>query len=426
MIDKKETIKRLIGPIGVEAVRKVKMVKNLISTRLSGTYGRCDVTSPKIMLKDTLSIRGKNIFFGYYDLQQMDTAQNRLLVHICNRNADTRKDAVTIAYYDMKRHEYEEVAQSNAWSWQQGCRLRWNPQNENEIMFNNLEDGKYVCQLWNVDNKEKIKTIPIPLYDVDRQMRYGVGVNFSRLQRLRPGYGYSTLPDKTAGQHIPDNDGIFRYDFQTGGVSLIISYKQLCKDFPNAKDYQHYINHISISPDGKRFIFFHVYTKGPGMSWKVRLYVSDINGTDISLIEEEHTISHYTWKDDSVLLTTCINKGGNSSCYAEYDIRTKQRKQIGGESLILDGHPTFLIGGKSFISDTYPQKGCMQHLFLYNMEKNEYQNLVDVFHNPRLYEEKRCDLHPRITPDNKYFTIDSVYSSKCRSILLFELLSYKS
>ncbi len=421
-MDKKETVKQLIGPVGIETVRKVKMFRNVILASVSGNVGRLNVTSPKIALKDVLSIKGKNVFFGYYDLQQMDTEETRLLVHICDKRASTRKDGVTIAYYDMAKREYITVATSHAWSWQQGCRLQWNPQNEDEIMFNNLEGDKYVCQLWSVSKREKTGTVPIALYDVDRQMRHGLGLNFSRLQRLRPGYGYNTLPDKTVGQSIPDNDGIFHYDFQTGETSLIISYKQLCKDFPQAQDYHHYINHICISPEGDRFMFFHIYTKGAGMAWKVRLYVSDIDGRNISLIEEKHTISHYTWKDNSVLLTTCSNIGDDISCYAEYDISTKKRTLIGGEPLKPDGHPTFLNDGKAFISDTYPQSGFLQHVFIYDTEKNEYQKLLDAFHNPRLYEEKRCDLHPRITPDNKYLSIDSVYTGCRRSVLLFEFI----
>lgn len=420
-MSKKEVIKNIIGPTGIEAIRKMKMTCGIVRAYKAGTIGCCEVKSFRVRLKEKLSIKDKNVFFGYYDLQQINEKQTRMLVHICDRKANTQRDAVAIAYYDLVTHQFVNVAESRAWSWQQGCRLRWNPLNQNEILFNNLENGRYVCQIWNVEQKKKIQTIPIPLYDIDAGMHYGLGVNFSRLQRLRPGYGYNSLSDKTINQNIPQNDGIFLYDFYTNEVRNIIKYEKLCEGFQDTQGFQHYINHVCISPNGKQFMFFHIFTKGTGMEWNVRLCVSDINGNDIKILEENHTISHYTWKNDFTLLTTYINREGKGSCYAEYDINTGKRTAIGGDELKLDGHPTFFKGNQSFISDTYPKRDCLQTVFLYDMKKNEYEKLVDIFHTPRLYEEKRCDLHPRLTWDNKYFSIDTVYADSLRSVLLFEV-----
>ena len=422
-MNKKELIKRMIGPAGIQVIRKMKMLRGIMRAYKAGTVGRYEIRDSHVRLKSRLSIEGKHVFFGYYDLQQMNELQTRLLVHTCHRNANTCKNAVEIACYDLVNQRFEKVAESHAWSWQQGSRLRWNPLNQNEILFNNLEDGKYVCQIWDIEKKIKMLTIPIPLYDIDRGMHYGIGVNFSRLQRLRPGYGYNSLPDETIGQNIPKDDGVLLYDFQKKEVKLIISYERLCEGLENAQKYQHYINHVCISPNGNKFIFFHIYTKGVGMEWHVRLCVSDMTGSKVRILEERHTISHYTWKNDSTLLTTYINTQGKGSCYAEYDTETGKRTVIGGDELMLDGHPTFFNGSQTFISDTYPKKDCLQTVFLYDMKNDEYKKLVDMYHTPRLYEEKRCDLHPRLTPDNRYFTIDTVYSDCLRKVLLFEFVN---
>lgn len=422
-MNKKELIKKIIGPVGIEAVRKIKMMRGIFRAYKAGTIGHCEIKDPQIKLASVLSVKDKNVFFGYYDLQQLNKMQTRMLVHICDRNANTHKDAVTIAYYDIATHRFESIAESHAWSWQQGSRLRWNPLNQNEILFNNLENGKYVCQMWNIEKKVKIQTIPLPLYDVDREMHYGIGVNFSRLQRLRPGYGYNSLPDTTVDQNIPKDDGVFLYDFRKNEINLILSYEKLCEGMEDATKYQHYINHVCISPGGNKFMFFHIYTKGIGMAWHVRLCVSDMKGNEVRVLEEKHTISHYTWKNDSTLLTTCINRQGKDSCYAEYNTETGKRTLIGGDELILDGHPTFFSDNQSFISDTYPKKDCLQTVFIYDMRNNEYKKLVDVYHTPRLYEEKRCDLHPRLAQDNRFFSIDSVYSDCLRKVLLFEFVN---
>lgn len=416
----KEIIKKAIGQKGIEKVRGMKMLVRVVKAKHIGTERVCKIYRPAHLQKE-FSIEGKNVFFGYYDLQQIDSTGRRLLLHICNKDTDTKKDSVDIVCYDLDRDKYVKIAESHAWAWQQGCRTRWNPLKKDEILFNNMADGHYVCQIWNVENKTLVKTLPIPLYDIDREMNYGLGVNFSRLQRLRPGYGYNTLPDETEGKNIPQNDGIIKYDFKTEKVKLLISYQRLCEGMYDANAYQHYINHISIAPDGQHFMFFHIYTKGAGLRWKVRMCVSDSEGKDIKVIEEAHTISHYTWRNSETLLTTRINRENKGSCYALYNTRTGIRTVIGGEELKLDGHPTFLKGGDVFISDTYPQKDFLQHVFLYDMKKQERKSLVDIYHTPRLYEEQRCDLHPRLTPDNKHFTIDTVYKGKRRSVLLFDL-----
>lgn len=426
-MNKKETVKRLVGPIGIQVVKKAKMILGIIRAYKSRTIGLCEIKSEKIKLQQKLSLKNKNVFFGYYDLQQMNEKQDRLLVHICDQKANTQTDAITIAYYDLKTHQYINIAQSRAWSWQQGSRLRWSTKNQEEILFNNLEDGRYVCQIWNVEQKKKIRTIPMPLYDIDAGMNYGLGINFSRLQRLRPGYGYNSLPDDTIGEMIPKNDGIKLYDFNKNEIRTIISYKRLCEGLKDAENYQHYINHISISPNSKHFMFFHVYTKGVGMAWNVRLFICDIDGQNLKLLEEKNTISHYTWKDNSTLLTTFINRERKGSCYAEYNINTGERVVIGGMDLSLDGHPTFFKNNQFFISDTYPQKDCLQKVFIFNIKDNTYKEILKIFHTPRLYEEKRCDLHPRLTFNNQYFSIDTVYKDHCKSVLLFKIdISSKS
>lgn len=392
----------------------------MIEATMNHTWGVC-ISHEQILQVEHLKIDGKNVFFGYYDLQQFNDIQDKLLVHVCEKNADTKKDVVDIAYFDLKEKQYHTISKSHAWSWQQGSRLRWNPKNQKEILFNNVEDGRFVCQIWDVYSKEKVKTIPLPLYDIDQQLCYGLGVNFARLQRLRPGYGYNSLADNTEHEFIPQNDGIFRYDFKTDDVKLIISYDWLCKDLPDAESYQHYVNHLSISPDGKKFMFFHIWTKDVGMKWTVRLCITDIDGCQIKVLEQDRTISHYTWKDNNTLLTTFINNNTNESCYAEYDVITGKRRVVGDGNIWMDGHPTYLNDGETFVTDSYPLAGNVQHMYLYDSHTYKRVPLVDVFHDPRLYEERRCDLHPRLTRDNRFVSIDTVYDGNKKSVLLFEL-----
>lgn len=415
----KEVIKRIIGSNGLDVIRRMKMYIKCLDAFRIGNSERIDIHDG-IELIDCISLKKKHVYFGYYDIQQFNKNVDKLLVHIVPFKSKTHRDPIEIAYYDLKSKRLNTIGFTKAWSWQQGSRLRWHPIHMDYVLYNNISDGDYVCQIVDILSGKVLRQIPMALYDVDSQFKVGLGVNFSRLQRLRPGYGYNSLPDNTKNENIPLNDGIIKYDLINNKKELIISYEKLAKDINDPK-MQHYINHISISPSGDKFMFFHIWTQGAGMRWNVRLYVSDMNGDNLKILEEKNTISHYAWKNNDVLLTTKINREFEGSCYSEYDVNTGERKIIGGEELKFDGHPTFFKDRQKFISDTYSLSGYLQHVFKYNTVNGEYIPMLDIYHNPRMYEEMRCDLHPRLTPDNKLFTIDTVYSKCKRSVLIFKI-----
>ncbi|MCD7777447.1 MAG: hypothetical protein LUH47_02970 [Clostridiales bacterium] len=90
------------------------------------------------------------------------------------------------------------------------------------------------------------------------------------------------------------------------------------------------------------------------------------------------------------------------------------------ENLTHDGHPSFYGDEKYFISDTYPLAYDMQTVFEYDFMNNKYRPLIILYSDPRLYEEKRCDLHPRVSKSEKYITIDTTFENGCKEILLLK------
>lgn len=61
------------------------MILEMIRSKKVGTTGLYETCDNRIKLLQELSLEGRNVFFGYYDLQQMNDKQDRLLVHICDR-----------------------------------------------------------------------------------------------------------------------------------------------------------------------------------------------------------------------------------------------------------------------------------------------------------------------------------------------------
>lgn len=369
--------------------------------------------------KEDFFIEGKHTFFGYYDISQLNPAEDKILAHVVDHKAVTSRDCAGIGYFSVTDKKYVQITTTKAWCWQQGARLRWHPLDSGSIIVNDVEGDHYVSKVLRIDTKETVRVIPMALYDIDSCFTYGLSLNFSRLQRLRPGYGYDSLPDLTENDKAPVDDGIFYYDLATNQSRLIISLKDMATKIDSELKYQHYFNHISIAPDGKRFLFFHIWN-GPEIdSWKTRLCVYDFASGKTTVLEDIDKVSHYDWKSNEELLVTCLTSN-KSQYYALYHAVTGKKECLENDGLKKDGHPSFYKDATRFISDTYPLTHNMQTLFEYDMQNDVRTDIVAAYSSPLLYGEYRCDMHPRLSASQKYISFDSTFSHNRRQIVFLK------
>lgn len=415
----KNQVKRILGPKGTETIRRAKAQCAYFRCKHTGWANRMEMHSQGWCSPTVYSQPEKHVFFGYYDLQQLNEAKDKMLVMVIPKDADAMRDDAELGWYTLNDGQYHFLTTTKAWCWQQGARLRWHPVKPDAVIFNDVEGECYVTCSCDLTTGRKTRIAEQACYDVTPDCRYGLSLNYSRLQRLRPGYGYSKLPDRTNTEKVPAGDGVFLVDLEKNESRLIISYEQLTKLSPGSEKEWNYINHISIAPDGNRFMFFHLWTFGIGARWRAKLYVANLDGSDLRCLEEEYSTSHYCWKNSRELLTTTVGVDGAHSYYFTYDIESGQRTAISSEHLLHDGHPSFLCDGEHFITDTYPLEHSMQHLFSEALNRTDYAPICDLFSDPRMFGEKRCDLHPRVTPDGNVITVDSTFQNGTRSVLLF-------
>lgn len=408
----KNQIKKIIGAKGVTFLKTVNQEKKYITSMALHTSGCINTEFPYRVYEKENS----HLFFGYYDLQQFNVKQDKLLAHAVPINKDACKVPIDICWIDRVSGSIHTIAQSKAWCWQQETRLRWLPGENDYVMFNDVGESNYCAKIYDIEHNSCKCVLPCALYDVTPDLKKGLSINFSRLQRLRPGYGYSSLPDKTESIAAPSDDGIFLLDIESQRRTLIISLKQLADEVSVSADMQHYINHVSISPDGTKFMFFHLWTKNSNEQWKNRLCVADIDGNNLRCLETEGLVSHYCWKNNDEILITW-SKGG----YFIYNIKTGERKHYDHPTLQQNGHPSYFRDRDLFVTDTYPQEKSMQQLFMDNASGDGYKKIASLYSDPRLFDEKRCDLHPRLSRDESAVTVDSTFKSKKRSIIEFKL-----
>ena len=67
----------------------------------------------------------------------------------------------------------------------------------------------------------------LPVAAVSPNGKFALSLNFSRLAKMRPGYGYEGLIDKWENVMAQVDDGIYLIDLATGKHKLIISVAQI-------------------------------------------------------------------------------------------------------------------------------------------------------------------------------------------------------
>lgn len=356
------------------------------------------------------SIDNKQTFFGYYDKTPFSLENDKVLAMVAKNTNDSPKpdDELIVGYFLLNDPTtIHTVGKTSSWCWQQGCRLQWFPENQDTlIIYNTLVDNKYGAVIQNIQTKDIIRYYQFPIYDVDKSGSWAISLNFSRLHRLRPGYGYCNLPDLTISDLCPSNDGVWRVDLLTGCAELIISLNELFKIQPKStmEGATHYINHLSFNPSGTRFMFFHLWMKDGKK--RSRLFTSDLNGSNIHLLANDDMVSHYTWKNDNELLVYSYHEETGLK-YHLYKDMTDERNIIGSNILNEDGHPSYSPNGKLLLTDTYPDKYSERKLLIFDSIDKLY--VIGAFHNPFNFFRgvNRCDLHPRWDRKGEYICFDS-------------------
>ncbi len=359
----------------------------------------------------------KHHWFGYYDKLQFDPAGRYVLgmeVDFEGRTP-TADDVVGIGMVDLAGGDrWIELGESRAWGWQQGCMLQWRPGSDREVIWNDRVDGRFVAWLLDVRSGER-RMLPRPVYHLSPDGRWAVGLDFARLQVLRPGYGYVGVDSPTIAERAPDGSGIYRLDLETGESTEVVSLATIAAiPYPDSDPAdRHWFNHLEWSPDGRRFIFLNRWSR-PGMrGFGTRMFTAAADGSDVRLVTDAPGISHFIWRDARQI---SIWRGD----YLLY------RDDGSGESELLwrapNGHQSYLPDLDWLISDTYPQGPAReQWLHLYHLPTARIVPLGRFASPPEYTGEWRCDLHPRLSPDAGWATIDSTHGGDGRQLYLVDL-----
>lgn len=386
-------------------LKKLAITLYSTASRLKHGFPTCTNNVLRIVPKDSYEY-----FFGYYDKSPWNISESKMLgLRVKSTLKSTASsESAEIVLIDVRSKEIQVIAKTNAWNVQQGCMLQWmGPTYDRYIIYNDYRENKLCAVVLDLDAKSERK-ICEPIYSIDAQGRYAYTLDFYRLQRLRPGYGYCNEEDKYKNVDLPSDFCIKRIDVKKNESKGIISYKMLY-DLDKKESMigaQHKINHIMISPNGKRIMFIHRWkNENGGYS---RLIASNIDGSNMVIVSDEMFVSHCIWVDNRKILGY-VQKGGKRGYYI-MDSFTGEYTHIWKE-LSMDGHPSvYSLSGVS-ITDTYPNRNRMASIFMID-KKGKITKVVECFSPTKYFAEYRCDLHPRFSRDGKKICFDSTHEGK--------------
>src|SRR5699024_9641055 len=181
---------------------------------------------------------------------------------------------------------------TSTWNVQQGCMLQWlGPNYSDEIIYNDFRKGQYCSVILNVKTNEE-RIIPMPVYSVSPDGEFALSLDFSRLHRLRKGYGYSNLDEKTKDEKCPNKPCIWHINLKSNEVNPLLTYKDFASFEPrdDMLNAEHKVNHIMLNTKGDRFMVLHRWINGTNRY--TRLVTINSDGTGMYNLSDDNMTSH--------------------------------------------------------------------------------------------------------------------------------------
>ena len=407
---------------------------------------------------------GTNIeWFGYYNYDPFDLTHTKLL---CNRSkfdarAITAEDCIEVGFYDLASNQWKHIGSTSAFNWQQGAMLQWLPAHEDQVIYNCVKDGHYASCIHNIQTGED-RYLDAPIYGILPDGKHALTLNYERSYWCRA-YHYKPIVNEAYHVNIAEDDGVFEVDLEQNTIRRIVSIADVIKvdadeDFSSKK---HWLEHIMINPQGTKFVFLHRFSGEDVFSYKTRVVTCNIDGSNLQVVSGWRTNhwSHVGWinETDFTVFTVAAgavamrNTPGSNrgklytfakTIYKKYVSRllgkkVKKKLESGREYQVyrisehtvekidtysdsvgvIDGHPSFTQDEAYMITDTYPDAKGYQHLLAYCPQTRKCVELAK-FYAPLKENPASCDLHPKLSRDNKTVVVDTAYTGEHRMTVM--------
>lgn len=405
-------------PLIKKSLKRVYHLSNYALSKEKFVFkGRMDRVSPD---------DGFEYFYGYYDKSPWDATDRYIIALKARetfRSVAPKESAEVVLIDTAEGNKVIPIGKTDSWNVQQGCMAQWmGPDFKTRIIYNDFREGAYCGVIFNVLEKREEKVLSRPIYDISRDGKYALSLDFSRLHRMRPGYGYSNLEEETKQDKCPDRTCIWKIEVEKDEITELLKYTDLADFEPSEsmKGAEHKVNHLIISPTGERFMYLHRWIKDGRKN--SRLVTVQMDGSQMYNLSDDVFVSHSYWKDENHILSFLRKKDHGDHYYLLTD--KSQEYKMFWPKLSTDGHCSYSPDGKSIITDTYPNRKRIASVYLCREDEYQgnYEGIAQVFAPFKYDNETRCDLHPRWNRKGNKVCIDSTQEGK-RALYLLPILN---
>ena len=386
----------------------------------------------------------------------------------------TKENIIELGYYELPNGIWHHIGETDSWNWQQGAMMQWLPgaENESKVIYNCSRDGHLISRIHDIVTG-KDRELDWPIYGITPDGKKSISLDLERSFWCRA-YHYQSVVNPEKKGRVLKGDGIFEIDIENNSRKLLIDIEDIIALEPdnNFGEMKHWVEHIMINPAGTRFCFLHRYSPIDNvLQYRTRICVANIDGTDLQVIPGWNTYmwSHFGWQsEDSFAIYTykrpsfykkfdspVRSKGKSSnkvsiklfirnfalgirniipksllkmiipknSYYQHYVMDETGKYKLEGawvkSYFDVDGHPSFTNDGSYMLTDSYPDRNNYRRFVVYNTITRKGLVIAKMPENKQ-GENVACDLHPKLSKDNRYVVFDNTSLGK-HSMILFQI-----
>lgn len=348
-------------------------------------------------------------FFGYYNLAQWSPDIQFLAAYRLS------SQGLHLALQEFRRDHPETIRRFpiEAWNWQQGCFAQWDP--SGSLCWNTVKDGRLVMASHHPEC-QTTRHHPLPLQALNREHDAYYSIDYHRLHHLGSEYGLAARnPYWTDHSDV----AVAAVDLRNDRIDPLISFEQITQhldDEARRNRERLFVNHLSVAPGGNAVLFITRYEAKRGR--RSTLFCLNTTTGSIHPALDERYVSHYCWLDDHRYLVYGRHHGADAYHVGNVDGGQFERLAPGDISALGDGHPSISPDGHWLVFDSYPDRSRMSSLYLRSLSTGQDYLVGRFFHPFRFFGAKRCDLHPRWSPDSKLLSIDTVCHNQRRNLII--------
>jgi len=355
----------------------------------------------------------KHCFVGYYDIDPVGGEGDELLCHAVSADYSNSIEpgCGDIGFFNIETGEFNKICETSALNWQLGSRVQW--LGNNNIIFNDIINGIHCSKIVEYKTGDVVKVFDRSFWAISPDNKIGASLNFSRISKKRPGYGYR-------GKSIDGDDEVLTlFSLKDGHVLYSITLKEILEKigFESRQNTDPYLNHVAWSPSSQKLLTIFHFEETITSARKIYPVLIDYLSNECKLIHEKGYFSHHVWIDDEKILAYLMLN--DRYCFALWD-NAAGWAEVKGSLPQLDGHPSLIKYSNKIIVDGYPN--CFGKMMLYrgSLDSQDTLEPIAAVLNPISFNGAlRCDLHPRVSTDNEFIICDTP-SDNGRKIMLIK------